>query len=96
VLPGADLVDSFSADDCLARQLLTAKLNVASNTDPCVLPLVAQADLFLSGGAINGVEGPQYLGPGVVIPLRDAQRQIALVLKSRLETYNVLGNCSSL
>ena len=71
---------SNNAADCLAAQLLAAKLNVANGASACINATAASADNFLIG--IN------YVGPAGSYPLSAAQRQSAIGLKTALDNYN--------
>jgi hypothetical protein len=78
---------------CLAGHLLAAKLNVANGGDTCILPVIAQADTFLSGGTVNGVPGITYTGPSGKYTLSPAQRNLAVSLKTLLDNYNNNISC---
>jgi hypothetical protein len=77
---------------CLAAQLLAAKLNLASATDPCIQPTVTKAVAFLSGGTVTvgGVTatGVTYTGPSGTYTLSASQRAVAETLKNALDRYN--------
>lgn len=80
-----------NAVDCLAGQLLTAKLNVANGNNPCIQPTIDKADAFLSGGTVTAggvtATGVTYTGPGTYT-LTSAQRSVALTLALALDKYN--------
>jgi len=78
---------------CLAGHLLAAKLNVANGALACIQPIIDQADTFLSGGTVNGVPGITYLGPTGTYKLTTAQRNMAISLKTKLDTYNNNISC---
>ncbi|MGH2356734.1 MAG: hypothetical protein ACRDGJ_01825, partial [Candidatus Limnocylindria bacterium] len=82
-----------NAIGCLAGQLLAAKLNVENGADGCIGPAIAEADSFLSGGAVDGVTGVTYTGPTGTYALSAAQRAEAIALKAPLGTYNAGGGC---
>jgi hypothetical protein len=73
---------------CLAGHLLAAKLNVKNGSSSCIAPTIAKADAFLSGQVVNGVTGINYTGPSGKYTLSTAQRNLAVTLKSALDTYN--------
>ncbi len=75
---------SADALGCLAGHLLAAKLNLANGADPCIGPVVGQADAFLRSLG--------YAGPGTY-SLSSSQRETALTLKNKLDAYNNGGGC---
>jgi hypothetical protein len=64
--------------DCLAGHLLAAKLDLASGSNPSILPVIAQADALLI--AVN------YNGPGQNTA-NAAQRALALQLEVLIDNY---------
>jgi hypothetical protein len=75
-----------NAIGCLAGHLLAAKLNLANNANPCIAPVVALADTFLSGIPYTGPSG-NYTGIGTV------KRAQAITYKNALDKYNNGGGC---
>jgi hypothetical protein len=70
---------------CLAAHLLTAKLNVANDSDRCIEGALAAADGFLTSIA--------YDGPGGRYTLRPAERRTAIAIKDTLDAYNGGDGC---
>ncbi len=69
---------------CLAGHLLAAKLNVANGANPCIAPVIGQADALLRSLG--------YAGPGTY-SLTSSQRETALALKNKLDAYDNSGDC---
>jgi len=81
-----------AAIGCLAGHLLAGKLNVKFLTPPCIQPVIDKADAFLKGQTVTyaGITatGVNYIGPSATYSLTDAQRSLAIALKSALDKYN--------
>jgi hypothetical protein len=80
---------------CLAGHLLATKLNLANGSLACpgILQAVADADAFLKGQTVNGVPGINYVGPSGHYTLTAAQRQLAISLKNKFDSYNNNISC---
>jgi hypothetical protein len=72
--------------NCLAGHLLAAKLDLKGGSNPSILPTIAKADAFLSGGVADGVTGVNYTGVGNYT-LTGAQKAEALALESAIDAY---------
>jgi hypothetical protein len=71
---------------CLAAQLLTAELNVANDvSNACAYSTIVQANMFL---VTIG-----YAGPNQAYPQTAAQREAAISLEGKLDSFNN-GTCS--
>jgi hypothetical protein len=71
---------------CLATQLLTAELNVANDvSNACAYSTIVQANTFL---VTIG-----YAGPNLTYPQTVAQREAAITLAGKLDSFNN-GTCS--
>jgi hypothetical protein len=69
-----------SAVNCLAAQLLAAKLNIALGSDACIAQSIEQADALLREIG--------YAGPSGSYKLTADQRERAIGLKNLLDQYN--------
>jgi hypothetical protein len=80
---------------CLAGHLLATKLNLANGSLACpgILQAVADADAFLKGQTVNGVQGINYTGPTGHYTLTAAQRNLVISLKTKLDNYNNNISC---
>jgi hypothetical protein len=74
-----DAMKCSSPIDCLAGHLLAAKLDLASGSNPSILPVIAQADALLA--AVN------YAGPGDFTSPTAAQKALALQLEQLIDAY---------
>jgi hypothetical protein len=82
-----------SAVNCLAAQLLAAKLNVANGANTCANGIISDANSFLNGGTVDSVAGVTYtVTPYAGSTISNAQKAEAVKLKTYLDTFNN-GTC---
>jgi hypothetical protein len=82
---------------CLAGHLLASKLNVKNGANSCIQPVIDKADAFLRGQSVTyaGITatGVNYTGPAGTYSISNAQRDLAIALKSALDRYNNRLGC---
>ena len=95
IFAGMNCSSSSSQDaiGCLAGHLLATELNLANGSSTCIAGTVADANAFLKGQVVMGVTGITYTGPSGTYTLTSAQRNLAIQLKNKLDTYNNGGGC---